>query len=292
MEANSSQAGAATAESAPRWPAGPTVGVLAEGFQFLEGPAWFPAAGGLVFSDIPADRMWLWTPGAGCRVFREPSGQANGNTVDRQGRLLTCEQGGRRVVRREADGSLTVLADRYRGRRLNSPNDLAVDALGRIWFSDPPYGIRPEEQEQPACYLFRLDPDGGLEVVADDFIKPNGLCFSPDEQTLYVSDTANERHHIRRFQVGAGGRLAGGEVLLTVTPGKSDGFRVDRAGRIWTSAGDGVWVVSPTGVVLARIPVPEAPANLCFGGGPVQDRLFITARTRLYALAVEPGIGL
>ncbi|MFA5205975.1 MAG: SMP-30/gluconolactonase/LRE family protein [Lentisphaeria bacterium] len=292
MEINSSQAVAANADSAPGWPAGTTVSVLAEGFQFLEGPVWFPAAGGLVFSDIPADRMWLWTPGAGCRIFREPSNHANGNTVDRQGRLLTCEHGGRRIVRREADGSLTVLADRYRGRRLNSPNDIAVDALGRIWFSDPPYGIRPEEQEQPACYLFRLDPDGGLEAVADDFIKPNGLCFSPDGTVLYVSDTANERHHIRRFQVGPEGRLAGGEVLLTIAPGKSDGFRVDRFGRIWSSAGDGVWVVSPGGAVLARIPVPEAPANLCFGGGPAADRLFITARTRLYALAVEPGVGL
>lgn len=256
---------------------------LAGDFQFLEGTVWLPRSAGLVFSDIPASRLYLWRPEAGVSVFREESRHANGNTVDLQGRLLTCEHGGRRVVRQEVDGALTVLAERFRGRRLNSPNDVTVQHDGTIWFSDPPYGIKPEEQEQPASYLFRLGLDGTLTAMADDFIKPNGICFSPDESVLYISDTANDRHHIRRFRVGADGTLRGGEEFAVIAPGKPDGFRVDTAGRIWTSAGDGIWVLSPAGELLLNVPVPEAPANCAFGG-PGNRTLFIGARTGLYAI--------
>ena len=279
-----------SAEFARLFPADAVLVTLAGGFQFLEGPVWYPAGGGLVFSDIPANRMWRWTPETGPLPFRDPSRHANGNTLDRQGRLLTCEHAGRRVVRQEPDGTLTVLADCYQGRRLNSPNDITVDAQDRVWFSDPPYGIQPEEQEQPACFVFRWDPDGSLHAVADDFIKPNGICFSPDETTLYISDTANDRHHIRRFRVLSDGHLGGGDEFIAIRPGKSDGFRVDHQGRIWSSAGDGVWVLSPAGDVLGKILVPETPANLCFGG-PARDWLFITARTSLYAIRLAAGLG-
>lgn len=264
---------------------------LAAGFQFTEGPAWLPSAGGLVFSDIPAGRLYLWHPAAGLSIFRDPSRQANGNTVDAAGRLLTCEHGARRVTRTGADGAVTVLADRYCGRRLNSPNDIAVRRRdGTVWFSDPPYGIRPEQQEQPACFVFRTGPDGGEPVaVAGDFIKPNGLCFSSDENLLYVSDTDNRRHHIRRFWVRDDLSLEDAGVFAVIDPGKSDGFRVDAAGRVWTSAGDGIWCLSPAGRLLGKIRVPEAPSNCAFGG-PDRRTLFITARSALYAvdLAVAP----
>lgn len=257
---------------------------LQGGYQFLEGPVWVPVLGGLLFSDIPADRLYLWRPNQGVSVFRAPSQHANGNTLDTEGRLITCEHGSRRVTRTTiVDGAVTVLAERYQGRRLNSPNDVTVQRDGTVWFTDPPYGIRPEEQELPGCYVFALSPDGDLRVVADDFVKPNGICFSPDESSLYVSDTANDRHHIRRFRVTADKRLEGGEVLAVIAPGKSDGFRVDSSGRIFTSAGDGIWVLSPDGERLGMIPVPETPANCAFGG-VARNRLYVTARTSLYAV--------
>ena len=260
--------------------------LLAGGFQFLEGPTWYPCRNGLVFSDIPADTMYLWTAADGVKPFRVPSHHANGNTLDEQNRLVTCEHGSRRVTRTEDDGRITVLADRYQDKRLNSPNDITVQRDGTVWFSDPPYGIRPEEQEQPACFVFRRDLDGTLTAVADDFIKPNGLCFSPDEKILYVSDTANERHHIRRFAVQPDKSLKGGEVFAVIAPGKSDGFRVDAAGRIWTSSGEGIWCLSPAGRLLGKILVPEIPSNCAFGGDDGQT-LFITARTGLYAICIS-----
>jgi len=256
---------------------------LGAGFQFLEGPTWYPARHGLIFSDIPADTIYLWSATDGITRFRIPSHHANGNTVDEQGRRLTCEHGSRQVTRTEIDGRITVLADSYQGRRLNSPNDITVQRDGTVWFSDPPYGIKPEEQEQPDCYVFRLDLDGILTAVDGTFIKPNGLCFSPDEKTLYISDTANERHHIRRFTLGPGKSLQGGDVFAVIAPGKSDGFRVDVAGRLWPSAGDGIWGLAPDGRLLGKIRVPEIPSNCAFGG-PDGQTLFITARTSLYAI--------
>jgi len=256
---------------------------LAGGFQFIEGTVWHPALGGLVFSDIPGNRMYLWRLESGVTVFRDPSNHADGNTVDPQGRLLTCEHGTRRVVRQGHHGSLTVLVDKYQGHRLNSPNDIVVKSDGTIWFSDPPYGIGPEESELPANYVFRLDPDDSLTIVADDFMKPNGLCFSPDESVLYISDTGDERHHIRRFRVQPDNTLSGGEVFATISPGKSDGIRVDTKARVWTTAGEGIWVLSPEGELLTRVMVPEMPANCAFGGEG-NHTLFVAARTGLYAV--------
>lgn len=256
---------------------------LAAGFEFLEGPVWFPPEDGVLFSDIPADRLYLYTQAGGVRVWREPSCHANGNTLDNQQRLVTCEHGTRRVTRTEPDGTIAVLADRYEGQRLNSPNDITVQRDGTVWFTDPPYGIKPEQMEQSGCLVFRLDPGGLLTAVADDFVKPNGICFSPDERVLYVSDTANERHHIRRFRVTDDKTLADGEVYAVIDPGKSDGFRVDTKGRVFTSAGEGIWVLSPAGALLGKIRVPETPANCAFGGAHGRT-LFITARTGLYAI--------
>jgi gluconolactonase len=265
------------------------------GARWAEGPAWFADMQWLVFSDTPNDRILQWIDGLGCRVFRGPSNFANGNTRDREGRLLTCEHGTRRVTRTELDGSITVIADRYQGKRFNSPNDVIVQSDGSIWFSDPGYGIIADyegnkaESELPTRNVFRIDgATGALEVVADDFERPNGLCFSPDERTLYVSDTSishdpNGHRHIRAFDVEGGRRLTRGRVFATISPGAADGFRVDVDGNIWSSAGDGVHVFAPDGTCIGKVKVPEAVSNVCFGGAR-KNRLFITATTSLYAI--------
>ena len=228
-------------------------------------------------------------------TFRSPSSFANGNTRDRQGRLVTCEHRDRRVTRTELDGGITVIADRYRGKRLNSPNDIVVKSDGTIWFTDPSYGISAEyeggkaESEIGSCNVYRFDPsDGSLKVVVDDFHRPNGLAFSPDESTLYIADSGfwpnpEAPHHIRAFQVAADGGLRGSRVLAEVSPGIPDGFRVDVEGNIWTSAGDGVQCFTPGGDLIGKIPVPEKVSNVCFGG-PTRDRLFICGHTSLYSI--------
>lgn len=270
---------------------------LFDGCRWAEGPVWFADAGCLVWSDIPNNRMLRWIPDHGVDVFRSSSNFANGNTRDREGRLVSCEHGTRRVTRTEPDGSLTVIADSYKGRRLNSPNDVTVKSDGTIWFSDPNYGIMSNyegfksEMEQDGCYVFRADPARGtLDVVADDFVKPNGLAFSPDESLLYVADSGVSHdpagpHHIRAFTVGTNGTLTGGGVLVEVSPGLPDGFRVDTDGNIWTSAGDGVHCYAPGGALLGKIRVPETVANVAFGG-PRRNRLFIAATTSLYSVFV------
>lgn len=270
---------------------------LATGFLWSEGPVWFADTGVLVWSDIPNDRMMRWTE-AGVSEFRRPSNFTNGNTRDREGRLVSCEHGSRRVTRTEADGTITVLAEKFGGKRLNSPNDVVVKSDGSIWFTDPPYGILSDyeghraESEIGACNVYRIDPaDGGLTVVAGDFDKPNGLCFSPDEKRLYISDTgrshdADGAHHIRVFDVAADGRsLSNARVFAEIEPGVSDGFRADTDGNIWTSAGDGVQVFDPDGHMVGRILVPETVANVTFGGAR-RNRLFITATTSVYAIYV------
>jgi len=230
-------------------------------------------------------------------VFRFPSNYANGNTRDREGRLVSCEHGARRVTRTEYDGTVTVLADNYRGRRLNSPNDVAVSSDGSVWFTDPPYGILTDyegckaEQELDGCYLFRLDPARGeLAIAAEDFNRPNGLAFSPDESILYVSDTARTDNpggppHIRAFNLKEDGRLSGGRIFADMRKGRSDGLRLDTGGNVWTSAADAVHCYTPEGVLALRIQLPEAVSNLTFGG-PKRNRLFITARTSLYSIFV------
>jgi gluconolactonase len=268
---------------------------LSTGMLWTEGPVYFPQGDYLLWSDIPNNRMLQWIEGVGSRVFRANSNNSNGNPRDREGRLVTCEHLTRRVTRTEPDGSITVIADSYDGKRLNSPNDVVVKSDGTIWFTDPPYGIlsdfegRKSEQEQAACFVFRCDPQtGSLDVVADDFDKPNGLAFSPDETILYVSDTGRSHdrhgpHHIRAFEVSNGTTLENSRVFTEIEIGASDGFRLDVEGNIWTSTGGGVQCFSPAAELLGEIPIDEAVSNLTFGG-PKNNRLFITATTSLYAI--------
>lgn len=269
---------------------------LYTGCRWAEGPAYFPAGRFLVWSDIPNNRMLRLDESSGAvSVFRQPSGHSNGNTVDRAGRLITCEHSGRRVSRTEFDGSVTTLADAYQGKRLNSPNDAVVQSDGSIWFTDPTYGIDSDyegyksEREQAGSFVYRLDAQSGeLRVVADDFVQPNGLAFSPDESLLYLVDTGRTHRpdgpaHIRRFAVQAGGKLTGGEVFAECTVGLFDGLRIDTEGRIWTSAGDGVHCYHPDGTLIGKILVPEVVANVCFGG-PMRNYLYICGTTSLYGL--------
>jgi len=263
-------------------PADAKVEKLAGGLQFIEGPAWMPA-GFLVFSDIPADEIKKWD-GQNVSTFRAPSNNSNGNTIDGEGRLISCEHSGRRVVRMEKDGSLTVLADSYQGKKLNSPNDAVVQTDGTIWFTDPPYGIpKGQKQEQGHNYVFAIDAKTKeLHAVASDFDHPNGLCFSPDEKKLYVADSGKPRH-IRVFDVAAQHTLENGKIFCAIDKGVPDGIRCDKDGNIWSSAGEGVQVFSPEGKLIGKILVPEAPANLCFGGADGKT-LFMTARTGLYSI--------
>lgn len=267
---------------------------LGEGYGWLEGPVWFADHDCLYVSDVPNDRILRWSEDGGVRVFRRPSGFANGHARDRQGRLIGCSHHNRCVTRTELDGTVTVLASHYRGNRLNSPNDLVCKSDGSIWFSDPPYGIQTDYEggkqvsELPPT-LYRLDPaTGDLTVAADDFDGPNGLAFSPDERILYVSETGHQfdaepRQCIRRFEVGDGGRLSGGECFHKVQPGFADGFRVDEQGNIWTSAADGVHCIGPDGKLLGKILTPSLVSNLAFGGRN-RARLFLCALQRLMAI--------
>ncbi len=271
---------------------------LHSGCRWAEGPVWFRDLGCLLWSDIPNQRMLRWVPDGGVSVFRSGSNFANGNTRDRQGRLITCEHGTRRVTRTETDGSITVLADSYQGRRLNSPNDVVVRSDGTIWFTDPTYGILSDyegfraEPEQPTRNVYRLDlATGALDAVVDDFVQPNGLAFSPDETRLYVADSGASHddagpRHIRVFDVVDGNRLTNGRIFYAMESGVPDGLRVDTEGNVWTSAGDGVHCVSPEGRLLGKILVPQIVANLTFGG-PRRNRLFITATRSLYSLYVS-----
>ena len=270
---------------------------LHSGCRWAEGPVWFNDANQLLWSDIPNQRILRWTPEGGVSVYREPSNFTNGHTRDRQGRLISCEHGARRVTRTEVDGSITVLADRFEGRRLNSPNDVVVKSDGTIWFTDPTYGIMSDyegyraDPEQPTRNVYRLDPETGeLSAVVTDFIQPNGLAFSPDEKTLYVADSSASHddrlpRHIRAFDVTNGGRLVNGRVFCVIDKGIPDGIRTDANGNVWSSAGDGVHCFDPAGKLIGKILVPQTVANLTFGG-PRRNRLFIAATRSLYSLYV------
>ncbi|NVK35856.1 MAG: SMP-30/gluconolactonase/LRE family protein [Rhodobacteraceae bacterium] len=281
---------------------------LYSGCRWAEGPVWFADLNCLLFSDIPNRRMLSYSPGGASpdgdgtggsiSVYRAPTDFINGNTRDMQGRLVSCEHGGRRVIRTELDGSITVLADSYQGKRLNSPNDVVVKSDGTVWFTDPTYGILSDyegyrsEPEQETHNVFRLDPETGeLEIAVDDFVQPNGLAFSGDEKILYVADSGSSHDAsvpsvIRAFDVVDGRHLKNGRVFCTLDKGLPDGFRVDVAGNVWTSAGDGVHCYAPEdGTLLGKILVPQTVANLTFGG-PRRNRLFITAKSSLYAIYV------
>jgi gluconolactonase len=263
---------------------------LYEGCRWAEGPAYFAAGRYLVWSDIPNDRMLRYDEAADrVGVFREPAGYTNGHTTDPAGRLVSAEHGARRVTRTEHDGSITVLADRFGDKRLNSPNDVVVHSSGAVYFSDPAYGIDSDyeghkaEPEIGACHVFRISPEGELEIAADGFERPNGLAFSPDESRLYVSDTGVRPSPMYVFDVASDGSLSNRRRFATCTAGGFDGFRADTEGRIWTSAGDGVHCLAPDGTLIGKVRVPETVANVCFGW-PKRNRLYICATSSLYAI--------
>lgn len=261
---------------------------VASGFQFTEGPLWLANKNELLFSDIPANRLYRWIPSTSrYEVFREPTGNANGNTLDRQGRLVSCEHGTHRVSRMESNGKVVTLADRFEGKRLNSPNDVVVKSDGAIYFTDPPFGVKRGEKELDFQGVFRIAPDGKtLTVVAQDFAKPNGLAFSPDEKILYINDTQNG--HIRAFDVAADGSLGNGRILTAEAP-NADGMKVDSEGNIYCACKPGVLVFDRTGKLLHTYPLPDQPTNVAFGGADGKT-LFITARPNVYRVSVGvPG---
>lgn len=268
------------------------------GARWLEGPAWFAAGKYLLFSDIPNNRMLRYDETSGhVSVFRQPSNNSNGNAVDRTGRLVSCEHLTRRVTRTGYDGRIEVIADSFEGKRLNSPNDVVVKSDGSIWFTDPSYGILHDyegdygTQEIDGCHVYQVDAaTGAITAVATDFVKPNGLAFSPDETILYVADTGASHmnggpRHIRKLAVNADRSLTSAGVFAECTAGMFDGFRVDKAGRVWTSAGDGVHCYDADGTLIGKVSIPEFVSNLAFGGEK-KNRLFITGTTSLYAVYV------
>ncbi len=269
------------------------VEILWSGGRWAEGPVYLPAARYLIWSDIPNDRILRWDESDGhVSVFEQPCRNQNGHAMDRQGRLVACEHRGRCVSRYEIDGTRTVLADSFDGRRLNSPNDVVVKSDGSIWFTDPSYGIDGDYEgdmspmEMDGSHVYRIDPAGCVTRVVDDMKQPNGLAFSPDEAFLYVADSGRTHFPdcapaIRRYKVADDGASLGtGEEFAVCGDGLFDGFRVDTDGRIWTSAGDGVHCYAPDGALLGKIPIDETVSNVCFGG-PKRNRLFITATTTL-----------
>jgi gluconolactonase len=270
------------------------------GGRWIEGPAYFPAGRYLIWSDIPNDRLLRYDETDGSvSDFRRPCGYENGHTVDREGRLVSCEHQARCLSRTEHDGSRTVLADRFAGHRLNSPNDVVVKSDGSIWFTDPTYGIDSDyegdraESEIGSSNVYRLEPESGsLTAAVTDMVRPNGLAFSPDERVLYVTETGISHRKglpvvIRAYDVSAGGETVdNGRTFATLRSGVFDGLRVDAFGNVWTSAGRSVRCYAPGGVHLGTIALPEAAANLCFGGQK-RNRLYICAHTSLYAIYVN-----
>jgi len=269
---------------------------LTTGYRWAEGPAWFGDGRYLIWSDIPNNRIMRWDEETGAvSVFRKPSNYGNGNTRDRQGRLVTCEHDARRVTRTEYDGSITVILDRFDGKPLNSPNDVVVKSDDSVWFSDPPFGILGNYEGHTAAVelptnVYRVDRSGKATVVVDDIPRPNGLAFSPDESKLYVVVSGRVPREIRVFDV-VGDKLQNGRVFIDCGQGVPDGFRVDTDGNLWCAWGggeghDGVAIFNPAGTMIGHILLPERAANLCFGGQK-RNRLFICATQSIYALYVN-----
>lgn len=266
------------------------VDLLYTGGRWLEGPVYVPAARHLLVSDIPNNRVLRYDDVAGTvATFEAPSNFANGHTLDREGRVISCEHLTRSVTRREHDGSLTVLADRFDGKRLNSPNDVIADGEGTIWFTDPTYGISTPyegslaESEVGSRNVYRLTRDGRLDAVVTDLQQPNGLALSRDEQTLFVVDSGVQPARLMAYDLDSRRNLQAGRLFSECSDGMYDGLRVDTAGHIWTSAGDGVHCLNQDGRVIGKILIPETVSNVCFGG-PEKNRLFITATRSLYAV--------
>ena len=265
---------------------------IGTGCLFTEGPIWNAEGNFLLFSDIPADQIKMWTPDSGITTFRQPSGQSNGLTYDKQKRLLACEHANRRISRTELDGTVTTLASHYEGKKLNSPNDIVVKSDGSIYFTDPPYGLKAEYGEEGGAELdfqgvYRLSADGQqLTLLVDDFERPNGLCFSPDESILYIDDTA--RMHVRAFDVQADGTITKDRVFAVEEGehGAPDGMKVDQQGNVYLTGPQGIWIFDPNARHLGVIQVPEGAANLSWGGENWQT-LFITARSSIYRIQLK-----
>lgn len=267
---------------------------IVTGLGITEGTIWHKAGNYLVFSDLLAGIVHRWSEAEGDTMLRRPSNITNGNFIDRRGRVVSCEHSTNSVTRLESDGRrVTVLAHSYQGKALNSPNDIVVDSRDRIWFTDPTYGrtsprvgiLRP--QDLPFQGVYRLDPDGPLTLVAEDYLQPNGLCFSPDEKSLLVNDT--DRRHIRRYAVNADGTLSGGDVFAELTgdePGKPDGMKVDLAGNVYCTGPGGVHVLDPKGRLLGIIRMPELTRNFCFGD-PDGRSLFLAASEKIFRLRMK-----
>lgn len=255
---------------------------LETNMQFVEGPTWMPA-GFLVFSDIPANELKRWDAKGGLGTFRKPSNNANGNTIDREGRLVTAEHTAHRISRTAKDGKVETIVEQFEGKNLNSPNDVVVKSDGTFWFTDPDYGLGGRKKEQAGNYVYRYDERSkSLTPVVKDFDKPNGLCFSPDEKKLYVADSGKPRH-IRVFDVQPSGTADNGRVFAIIDKGGPDGIRCDAEGRVWSSSGDGAQIFAPDGHLIARILLPEAAANLTFG----KKTLYLTARKSLYSVETK-----
>lgn len=261
---------------------------LATGFEFVEGPVWHKD-GYWLFSDIPSNRIHTVTPQGDVSIYREPADNSNGLTFDASGQLLACEHGSRRVSITTGNGQVSILADTFAGKRLNSPNDIVCHSSGAIYFTDPPYGITLDQMEQPCSGVYRLASDG-ITCVIDDFERPNGLAFAPDEAVLYIDDSHYE--HIRAFDVAADGSLHNDRIfadLAHAQPGSPDGLKVDQAGNVYTTNALGIWVHNALGKFLGLIATPEVPANCAWGEDG--QTLFITARTSVYTVRVRvPGI--
>lgn len=271
---------------------------IAWGMIWAEGAVYFSEDDSLLWSDIPNNRMLRWTASEGMTVFRHPANFTNGHYRDLEGRLVSCEHGGRRVTRTESDGTITVLIDHYQGKKLNSPNDLVVKSDGTIWFTDPPYGILQPDEGYPGLsevggnFVYRFDPvSGEITRVVDDMEKPNGLAFSPDERVLYVADSAGSHdpfgnHNVRAYDLVDGVALANGRVFAEINPGIPDGLRLDHNGYLYISSADSIQVYSPAGELLGKIMVPEKIANCTFGGRD-KNRLFIAASKSIYAITLN-----
>lgn len=265
-------------------PDGATVEAIVEGLEFTEGPLWYE--GRLIFSDIPADRVYQWTPEEGHSVFLEPSGHANGLAIGPEGHLLLAQHDGQ-VGRLTTEDEIEPLATSYQGQRLNSPNDLTVADDGTVYFTDPPYGVDEENRELDFSGVYRLDPDGTLTLLTKEFSRPNGIVLSPDESTLYVNDTNGDL--VRAYDVTENGDVANGRVFAEMegeAPGNADGMKVDADGNLYTTGPGGIWIYTPEGELLDRISVPVGPTNLAFGG-PEGQTLYITAQSNVYRIPLQ-----
>jgi gluconolactonase len=264
--------------------------LISSGYQFTEGPVWMPGEG-LLFSDIPANTIFQWSQEMGSKPWREDSGNSNGLTLDRKDHLLACEHGHRRVSITDSEGEVSTLADQFQGKRLNSPNDIVVRSDGLVYFTDPPYGVEPAEKEQPINGVYCIRSKEEIDLIADDFERPNGLAFSPDEKLLYIADSP--RRHVRAFDVRPDGSLENSRIFADMNhpqPGSPDGMKVNEEGHLFVAGATGVWVFEPDGEWLGVIGFPERPSN-CAWGDQDHRTLYITARTSVYRFRSRiPGV--